>query len=117
MPTLSIVTIGAEMCHAPIKIDQIKVRKCKICEGLGVAKVCHECNGAGEVETETEYNTSAADARSAGSQISCIIMLMRTAMRMRCGTRWTQLPLTFCSGQKLEQKPDMIATKEQGDRA
>lgn len=26
-------------------------------------------------------------------------------MRMRCGTRWTQLPLTFCSGQKPEQKP------------
>lgn len=47
----------AEMHHAPIKIDQTKVSKCKICKGLGVAKVCYECNGAGEVETETEYNT------------------------------------------------------------
>jgi hypothetical protein len=25
-------------------------------------------------------------------------------MRIRCGTRWTQMPLTFCCGQKPEQK-------------
>lgn len=26
-------------------------------------------------------------------------------MQIKCGTKWTQLPLTFCSGQKTEQKP------------
>jgi hypothetical protein len=26
-------------------------------------------------------------------------------MRMRCGRRWTQLPLIFCCGQKPEQEP------------
>lgn len=26
-------------------------------------------------------------------------------MQTKCGTRWTQLPLTFCSGKKTEQNP------------
>ena len=49
-------TEKAEIRHVPIKIDQAMVSKCKKCKGLGVAKVCYECNGDGEVETETQYN-------------------------------------------------------------
>lgn len=32
-------------------------------------------------------------------------MLIMTAMQTKCGMKWTQLPLTFCSVQKPEPQP------------
>ena len=49
--------------------------------------------------------TSAAAAKSENSPINCIITQMKIHTRKNSGKRWTQLPLTFCCGQKPEQNP------------
>lgn len=36
-------------------------------------------------------------------------------MRMRCGMKWTQLPLTFCFGQKTDQKEASLLNDKHAD--